>query len=168
MPTGILRFSSALDLRRQPLRQRHAAAADADEGEQIEVLGLFQDFMRQAHQRPVDLGGAHELGFFAREGHKAPKDRVSRVEAVSYQVSAIQGRKVIPRDRHVTLESCAHPTRDAERALCREAFRIAEFPAHSELGVLVPDDGGLTNAPSVTNCCASDVIERAGVISSNL
>ena len=68
----------ALDLRRQPLRQRNAAAADADEGELIEVFGLLQNLVRQPHQRPVDLGSAHELGFFARKGHKAPKDRVSR------------------------------------------------------------------------------------------
>ena len=59
-----------LDLGGQALRQRHAAAADADEGELVQILGLFQNFMRQPDQRPVDLRGAHELGFFAREGHR--------------------------------------------------------------------------------------------------
>ena len=78
MPTGTVPVFEALDLRRQPLRQRHAAAPDADEGELVEIVGLLQNLVRQSDQRPVDLGGAHELGFFARVGHKAPKDRVSR------------------------------------------------------------------------------------------
>ena len=62
----------------QPLRQRNAAAADADEGEPIQVLGLFQDFVRQPDQRAVDLGCAHELRFFAGKRHIAPKDNVAR------------------------------------------------------------------------------------------
>jgi hypothetical protein len=33
----------------------------------------------------------------------------------------------------------AHPTRDAERVLRREAIRITEFAADPELGVLVLD-----------------------------
>ena len=45
----------------------HAAAADADEGEPVEVLGLFEDFVGQANESAVDLRGAHQLGFFARE-----------------------------------------------------------------------------------------------------
>ena len=58
-----------LDFRGQPLRQRNAAAANADERELIEVLGLLQNLVREADQRPIDLGRAHELGFFAGEGH---------------------------------------------------------------------------------------------------
>ena len=61
-----------LDLGGQALRQRNAAAADADEGQLVEVFGLFQDFVRQPDQRAVDLGGAHELGFFAGQGHRPP------------------------------------------------------------------------------------------------
>ena len=57
------------DLAGQALRQRNAAAADADESQPVELFGLFQDFVRQPDQRPIDLGGAHELGFFARKGH---------------------------------------------------------------------------------------------------
>ena len=67
-----------LDLSRQPLRQRNAPAADADERELIEVLGLLEYFVRQPHQRPVDLRSAHELGFFADNRHIGSQDRVSR------------------------------------------------------------------------------------------
>ena len=70
MPTGICALLERFDLARQPLRQRHAAAADADEGELVQVLGLLQDLVRQPDQRPVDLGGAHQLGFFARKRHR--------------------------------------------------------------------------------------------------
>ena len=58
-----------LDLFGETLRQRHAAAADADERQVVEILGFFQDLVRQPDQRPVDLGGAHELGFFACGNH---------------------------------------------------------------------------------------------------
>ena len=60
----------ALDLRGQPLRQRNAAAADADEGQLVQILGLLQNLVRQADQRPVDLRGAHELSFFAGGRHR--------------------------------------------------------------------------------------------------
>ena len=71
-------FFERLDLPGQPLRQGNAAAADPDKSQQVQVLGLLQDFMSQTDQRPVDFRCAHELKFFAREGHKAPKDRVSQ------------------------------------------------------------------------------------------
>ena len=67
----------AFDLLRQPLRQRNAAAANADERELIEVFGFFQNLVGQPDQRAVDFRSAHELGFFAGERHKAPKDRVA-------------------------------------------------------------------------------------------
>ena len=66
MPTGTCALLQALDLGGQPLRQRNAAPADADEGELVQVLGLFQNLVGQADQRPVDLRRAHQLGFFAR------------------------------------------------------------------------------------------------------
>ena len=76
MPTGILRFSSALDLARQPLRQRHAAPADADEGELVQVFVFSRIFVGQADQRPVDLRRAHQLGFFAGEDIRSVGDRL--------------------------------------------------------------------------------------------
>ena len=63
MPTGTLRCFERFDLRGQPLGQRHAAAADADERQLIEIVGSFQDFMRQPDQRAVDFGRAHQLAF---------------------------------------------------------------------------------------------------------
>ena len=48
-----------------PLRQGNTAAPYADEGELIQILGLFENFVCQPHQRPVNLGRAHELCFFA-------------------------------------------------------------------------------------------------------
>ena len=51
------------DFRGEALGEGHAAAADADEGELIEIFGLFEDFVRQADQGAVDLGRAHELAF---------------------------------------------------------------------------------------------------------
>jgi len=44
-----------------------------------------------------------------------------------------------PPPKVVWLRRWTHPTRDAERVLRREAIRIAEFAADSELGVLVLD-----------------------------
>ena len=69
MPTGMVRCFQRFDLLRQPLRQRHAAAADADERQLVQVSGALQNFVRQADQRPVDFRGAHQLGFFAGDGH---------------------------------------------------------------------------------------------------
>ena len=43
----------------------------------IQIFGLFQNFVSQTDQRPVDLRRTHELGFFAGDGHNAPNDRVS-------------------------------------------------------------------------------------------
>ncbi len=50
-------------------RQGNAAAANSDEGQALQIFGFFQDFMGQPHQGAVDLGGAHELGFFACGNH---------------------------------------------------------------------------------------------------
>ncbi len=44
-----------------------------------------------------------------------------------------------PPPKVVWLRRWAHPTRDAERVLRREAMQIAEFAADSELAVLVLD-----------------------------
>jgi len=44
-----------------------------------------------------------------------------------------------PPPKVVWLRRWAHPTRDAERLLRREAIRITEFAADPELGVLVLD-----------------------------
>ena len=44
-----------------------------------------------------------------------------------------------PSRRSVYLGYWAHPTRDAERVLRREAIRITEFAADPELAVLVLD-----------------------------
>ncbi len=58
-----------LDFFRQAQSQRHAAAADADEGQPVQILGFLQNFVRQPDQRAVDLGGAHQLRFFACGEH---------------------------------------------------------------------------------------------------
>ena len=58
-----------LDLSRQPLRQRHAAAPDADEGQLVQIVAFFQNFMRQPDQRAVDFRRTHQLSFFPRESH---------------------------------------------------------------------------------------------------
>jgi predicted nuclease of predicted toxin-antitoxin system len=44
-----------------------------------------------------------------------------------------------PPPKVVWLRRWTHPTRDAERALGREAIRITEFAADPELGVLILD-----------------------------
>jgi predicted nuclease of predicted toxin-antitoxin system len=44
-----------------------------------------------------------------------------------------------PPPKVVWLRRWAHPTRDAERVLRRDAIRITEFAADPELGVLVLD-----------------------------
>ena len=58
------------DLASQSLRQRHAAAADADERQLVQIRGFFQNFVRQPDQRPVDFGRAHQLAFFAGGAHR--------------------------------------------------------------------------------------------------
>ena len=62
-----------LDFRGQALGDGDAAAADADEGEAIEILAFFEDFVGQANQGAIDLGGAHQLGFFAGQRHRVAK-----------------------------------------------------------------------------------------------
>src|SRR5258708_1669108 len=57
------------DLLRQALGEGDAAAADADEGELIEFARALQNFVRQPHQGAIDFGGAHQLRFFAGDGH---------------------------------------------------------------------------------------------------
>ena len=59
-----------LDLGREPLRQRHAAPADADERQLIQVFRLFENLVRQPDQGAVDLRGAHELRFDLRQSHR--------------------------------------------------------------------------------------------------
>src|SRR3954467_12063968 len=49
------------DLLRQPLRQGNPTAAYPDESELIEILGFFQNFMSQPHERAVDFRGTHQL-----------------------------------------------------------------------------------------------------------
>ena len=63
-------FFESFDLRSQALGKRHAAAANADKSQFIEVFRLFQDFVSEPDQRAVDLGCAHELGFNLSEGHR--------------------------------------------------------------------------------------------------
>lgn len=46
------------------LGERHAAAADADEGEMLRASAFFDNLMGQAAQGAVDLRGGHQLGFF--------------------------------------------------------------------------------------------------------
>jgi hypothetical protein len=50
-----------LDLGGEALGHGHAAAADADEGQPVQVLGFLQDFVRQTDQRTVNFRGAHQL-----------------------------------------------------------------------------------------------------------
>ena len=50
-----LAIFQSLDFRGQPLRHGHAAAPNADERELIEILGLLQNLMGEADQRPIDL-----------------------------------------------------------------------------------------------------------------
>jgi hypothetical protein len=56
----------ALDFLRQPLRERHAAPPDADEGEPIEGRWSSPEFSWARRTRvSVDLGRTHQLSFFA-------------------------------------------------------------------------------------------------------
>ena len=58
-----------LDLLGEAERERNAAAANSDEGQAMQIFGLFENLMGQPHQSAVDLGGAHQLGFFACGNH---------------------------------------------------------------------------------------------------
>src|ERR1700690_4167006 len=85
-----------LDLRRQPLRDRHAAPADSDERQSVQILALLQNFVRQPDQRPVDLGSAHQLALLTSLSHRgAPTDRVPQ---------ALWGRR--PRLQRVSRPAC--------------------------------------------------------------
>src|SRR5262249_23708653 len=50
-----------LDFRRQPLRHRDAAAANAYEGELVKIGTFFENFVGQADERTVDFRCAHQL-----------------------------------------------------------------------------------------------------------
>ena len=45
----------------QPARQRHAARVDADQAQVVRAVVLFEDLMRDAHERAVDGGRIHDL-----------------------------------------------------------------------------------------------------------
>ena len=66
---GDLAAFQILDLFRQALGERHSAAADANEGESIEILGAFENFVGEADESAVDFRRAHQLGFFFSGGH---------------------------------------------------------------------------------------------------
>ena len=53
------------DQRAQPLGQRNAAALDADQPDVVAAIVLFDDLVRQPHQRALDLGGRHQPALFA-------------------------------------------------------------------------------------------------------
>ena len=53
----------------EPEREGNAAAADSDEGQAMQILGFFENLVGQPDQRAVDLGGAHQLCFFACGKH---------------------------------------------------------------------------------------------------
>ena len=48
----------------------NALALNADEGQFVQLVALFQNFMGQPDQSPVDLRSAHELSFFFCGSHK--------------------------------------------------------------------------------------------------
>ena len=66
-----------LDLLGQTERQRNATAADSDECQAMQIFGFFENLVRQPHQRAVDLGGAHQLCFFACGKHDCRSRRTS-------------------------------------------------------------------------------------------
>ncbi len=66
------------DLLRQPLRQGHAAAADADERQLIQVFGALQNFVRQPDQRAVDFRGAHQLFLLDGDRHVGKRFRLTQ------------------------------------------------------------------------------------------
>ena len=59
-----------LDLFGETEREGNAAAADSDEGQAIQIFGFLENLVGQTHQGAVDLGGAHQLCFFACGNHE--------------------------------------------------------------------------------------------------
>ena len=51
---------------RQPLGQRHAAAFDADQPDILAAVILFDDFVGEPDERPLDLRSGHQFAFFAQ------------------------------------------------------------------------------------------------------
>ena len=45
---------------RQPFRQRHSAALDADQHQAFAAVALFHDLVGQAYQGALDLRGGHQ------------------------------------------------------------------------------------------------------------
>ena len=58
------RQTHAVDARNvpgQPARQRHTARVDADQAQVVRTVVLFEDLMRDAHERAVDGSRVHDL-----------------------------------------------------------------------------------------------------------
>ena len=60
-------LDAAQDLR-QALRQRHAAAHDADQPEIVDAVVLLDDLVREPDDGALDFGGGHDLRFLAQVG----------------------------------------------------------------------------------------------------
>ena len=58
-------FLDAAQNLRQPLRQRHAPAHDADQTEVGDAIILFHDLVRQPNQGALDFGSGEDLRFLA-------------------------------------------------------------------------------------------------------
>ena len=103
------------DFAGQALGERHAAAANADEPQAVEIGILLQDFVRQPHQGAVDFRGAHELAFDAGEGHGRGKQQRSMADRAA-EPNRKAGGKRAEMDRRMALklheckQSCGEKT----------------------------------------------------------
>jgi predicted nuclease of predicted toxin-antitoxin system len=97
------------------------------------VVGLGELYPGSAHVADFDLLACpdREVWAFAqREGFI-----VVSTDADFYELATTLG----PPPKVVWLRRWAHPTRDAEFVLRRDAIRLSEFAADADLGILVLD-----------------------------
>jgi predicted nuclease of predicted toxin-antitoxin system len=99
------------------------------------VTRLAELYPQSTHVAEADLleSPDREIWEFA----KAADFVIVSTDSDFYELAATLG----PPPKVVWLRRWAHPTRDAEHVLRREAVRITEFAADPELGVLVLDRG---------------------------
>lgn len=97
------------------------------------VVRLAELYPESAHVVELDLLESPD-----REIWEVAKTRdfvIVSTDSDFYELATTVG----PPPKVVWLRSWAHPTRDAEAVLRREAIRITDFAADPELGVLVLD-----------------------------
>jgi len=97
------------------------------------VVRLAELYPESIHVAAADLLGSsdREIWEFAKAGNFV----IVSTDSDFCELATAIG----PPPKVVWLRRWPHPTRDAERALRREAIRSTEFAADPELGVLVPD-----------------------------